>query len=201
MFYAELNELLTRLLSENGYAGCEVRNVPTGMNLIIRASEPAKVLGEKGVRLRELIAIVEKRFSRPEGSVNIYVDRIEARGLSATVQAESIRMKFLAATPVRKACMVVMKAIMQNGARGCEIVVSGKLRGQRAKSMKFVDGMMIHSGDSTRQYVDTAIKHVLLRQGVLGIRVKIFLPHDPEGKRGPKARLPDQVTIIDAKDE
>lgn len=56
---------------------------------------------------------------------------------------------------------------MENGARGCEVVVSGKLRGQRAKSMKFVDGLMIHSGDPCNEYVDTATRHVLLRQGML----------------------------------
>jgi ribosomal protein S3 len=55
---------------------------------------------------------------------------------------------------------------------GCEVVVSGKLRGQRAKSMKFVDGLMIHSGDPCNDYVDTATRHVLLRQGVLGIKVR-----------------------------
>lgn len=54
---------------------------------------------------------------------------------------------------------------MESGAKGCEVVVSGKLRGQRAKSMKFVDGLMIHSGDPINEYVDTAVRHVLLRQG------------------------------------
>lgn len=57
----------------------------------------------------------------------------------------------------------VLRFIMESGAKGCEVVVSGKLRGQRAKSMKFVDGLMIHSGDPTNHYVDTATRHVLLR--------------------------------------
>ena len=61
--------------------------------------------------------------------------------------------------------------IMESGAKGCEVVVSGKLRGQRAKAMKFVDGLMIHSGDPVNEYVDMACRHVLLRQGVLGIKV------------------------------
>ena len=39
--------------------------------------------------------------------------------------------------------------------------------GQRAKAMKFVDGLMIHSGEPSREYVDTAVRHVLLRQGML----------------------------------
>uniref|UniRef100_A0A8C6EL10 40S ribosomal protein S3 n=1 Tax=Microcebus murinus TaxID=30608 RepID=A0A8C6EL10_MICMU len=72
-----------------------------------------------------------------------------------------------------------------------EVVVSGKLRGERAKSMKVVDGLMIHSGDPVNYYVDTAVCHVLLRQGVL----------DPTGKIGPKKPLPDHVSIVEPKDE
>lgn len=64
-----------------------------------------------------------------------------------------------------RACYGVLRFIMESGAKGCEVVVSGKLRGQRAKSMKFVDGLMIHSGEPTNEYVDTAVRHVHLRQG------------------------------------
>ena len=60
---------------------------------------------------------------------------------------------------------------MDKGAKGCEVVVSGKLRGQRAKAMKFRDGYMIHAGDATNYYVEKAVKHVHLRQGVIGIKV------------------------------
>ena len=55
---------------------------------------------------------------------------------------------------------------MESGAKGCEVIVSGKLRGQRAKSMKFVDGLMIHTGNPIRDYIDSAVTHVHLRQGV-----------------------------------
>lgn len=198
--FAELNELFTRLLSQDGYSGCEVLATPSGTRIVIRATNPKNVLGETGVRLRELTAIVEKRFKHPEGSVTLFVERMEARGLSAIAQAESLKLKLLGAAAVRKACMTVMRTIMESGARGCEVVVSGKLRGQRAKSMKFVDGMMIHAGNSTNQYIDYAVRHVLLRQGVLGVKVKIFLNHDPTGRTGPKERLPDFVTILDPKE-
>lgn len=72
---------------------------------------------------------------------------------------------------------------MESGAKGVEIIVSGKLRGQRAKAMKFIDGLMIHSGDPINNYVQKAVKHVELRQGVLGIKIKIMLNWDPNGKR------------------
>ena len=56
---------------------------------------------------------------------------------------------------------------MESGAKGCEVIVSGKLRGQRAKSMKFVDGLLIHSGQPFNDFIDKAVTHVLLRQGEL----------------------------------
>ncbi|XP_067322442.1 small ribosomal subunit protein uS3-like [Anolis sagrei] len=96
---------------------------------------------------------------------------------------------------------------MEGGAKGCEVVVSGKLRGQRAKSTKFVDGLMIHSGDpvyrtcTRNYYVGTAVCRVLLRQGVLGIKVKIILPWDLSGKIGPKKPLQDHVSIVEPKEE
>lgn len=65
---------------------------------------------------------------------------------------------------------------MESGAKGCEVVVSGKLRGQRAKSMKFVDGLMIHAGNPIREYIDSAITHVHLRQGIPDLTWNTPLP-------------------------
>uniref|UniRef100_A0A2K5CQJ4 40S ribosomal protein S3 n=1 Tax=Aotus nancymaae TaxID=37293 RepID=A0A2K5CQJ4_AOTNA len=115
--------------------------------------------------------------------------------------AESLRYKLLGGLAVRRACYGVLRFIMESGAKGCELVVSGKLLGQRAKSMKFVDGLMVHSGDPVNYYVDTAVRHVLLRRGVLGIKVKIMLPWDPTGKIGPEKPLLDHVSIVEPKDE
>ena len=67
----------------------------------------------------------------------------------------------------------VLRFVMESGAKGCEVVISGKLRAARAKSMKFTDGFMIHSGQPARDFVDEAVRHVMLRQGVLGIKVKM----------------------------
>ncbi|KAI8586887.1 ribosomal protein S3 [Geranomyces variabilis] len=201
VFFAELNELLTRELAEEGYSGVEVRVTPTRTEIIIRATRTQNVLGEKGRRIRELTSVVQKRFNFPENTVELYAEKVNNRGLCAIAQAESLRYKLLGGLAVRRACYGVVRFIMESNAKGCEVVVSGKLRGARAKSMKFVDGFMIHSGQPTRDYIDEAVRHVLLRQGVLGIRVKIMLEWDPSGKTGPKKPLPDQVTILDAKEE
>merc|ERR1712166_104661 len=52
VFYAELNELFTRELAEDGYSGVEVRQTPARHEIIIRATRTQNVLGEKGRRSR-----------------------------------------------------------------------------------------------------------------------------------------------------
>lgn len=201
VFFAELNEMLTRELAEDGYSGVEIRNTPLNVHVIIRATRTKEVLGDKGRRIRELASVVQKRFNFEEGTVELYAEKVANRGLCAIAQAESLRFKLLGGLAVRRACYGVLRFIMENEAKGCEVIVSGKLRAQRAKSMKFKDGYMISSGGPTTVYIDSAVRHVLLRQGVLGIKVKIMLPHDPSGRNGVVTPLPDQVTIHNPKDE
>jgi small subunit ribosomal protein S3e len=201
VFYAELNDMLQQQLAEDGYAGVEVRVTPTRTEIIIRATRTKNVLGDKGRRIRELTAVVQKRFNFAENSVELYAERVEQRGLSAIAQAESLRYKLLGGLAVRRACYGVVRFVMESGAKGVEVKVAGKLRGQRAKSMKFRDGYMLKSGQAVKEFIDIAVRHVLLRQGVLGIRVKIMHPQDPTGKLGPKKSLPDVVRILPPKDE
>jgi len=201
VFKAELNEFFTKELAEDGYSGVEVRVTPTRTEIIILATRTQHVLGEKGRRIRELTSVVQKRFNFDEDTVELYAEKVATRGLCAVAQAESLKYKLVGGLPVRRACYGVLRFIMESGAKGCEIVVSGKLRGQRAKSMKFLDGLMIHSGDPCNHYVQKAVKHVELRQGVLGIRVKIMLNWDATGKTGPKRPLPDNVIISEPKRE
>lgn len=96
----------------------------------------------------------------------MYAEKVANRGLCAVAQCESMRYKLLGGLAVRRACYGVLRFVMESGAKGCEVVVSGKLRAARAKSMKFSDGFMIHSGQPTRDYIDSAVRHVLLRQGM-----------------------------------
>jgi len=184
VFYAELNEFLTRHLAEEGYSGVEVRVTPLRTEIIIRATRTQNVLGEKGVRIRQLTALVQKRFSFPDGNVELYAERVVNRALCAVAQAESLRFKLLNGLAVRRACYGVLRYIMENGAKGCEVVVSGKLRAARAKAMKFRDGYMIMSGEAVNHYVDRAVRNIHMKQGVLGIKVAIMLPYDEQGKNG-----------------
>merc|ERR1712188_246131 len=104
VFNAELNELLIRELAEDGYSGVEIRQTPARHEIIIRATRTQNVLGEKGRRIRELTAVVQKRFNFPPGSVE----------LCAVAQAESLRYKLLGGLAVRRACYGVLRFIMES---------------------------------------------------------------------------------------
>ncbi|EER01596.1 conserved hypothetical protein [Perkinsus marinus ATCC 50983] len=58
VFYAELNELLTTILAEDGYSGVEVRVTPIKTEIIIRATRTREVLGEKGRRLESSLLLL-----------------------------------------------------------------------------------------------------------------------------------------------
>merc|ERR1712187_236359 len=201
VFYAELNEFLKRTLAEDGYTGVEVRVTPIRTEIIIRATRTREVLGDKGRRIRELTALVQKRYGFPENSVELFAERVENRASCARAQAESLRYKLIGGLAVRRACYGVVRFIMENGAKGCEVIISGKLRAQRAKSMKFVDGLMISTGEPKKHYISEAVRHVAMRQGMLGVKVKIMLSHDPAGVMGAKMPLPDNVIVHEPKED
>ena len=50
LFYAELNELLTRELASDGYGGCEVKTTPSRTEIIIKASNTQFFVEKSGRR-------------------------------------------------------------------------------------------------------------------------------------------------------
>jgi len=199
VFFAELNHFFRKELSEDGYGGLEVRVTPQRTEVIIRATRTKNVLGYKGKRIRELTSVIQKRFGFGEDEIELFAERVFNRGLNPEVQAESLKFKILQGLAVRRASYAVMRVIMDAGAHGVEVIISGKLRTQRAKSMKFGDGYMKKSGQAAKQYVTRGIRHLMLKSGIMGVQVKIMLPWDPSGSKGPRDPLPDVVKVLEPK--
>ena len=66
----------------------------------------------------------------------------------------------------------IIRNMLNKGAKGCEVIISGKLRKQRAKSMKYKDGFMILNCQPQKIFISAAVRHLELRQGIMGIKVK-----------------------------
>ncbi|KAL7167817.1 hypothetical protein ACSBR2_038298 [Camellia fascicularis] len=173
VFFAELNDVLTRELAEDRYSGV----TPMRTEIIIRATrtKEGKEDQRADIGCTETLLVSGRQWScTPRKSITGTL--CYCSGRVSPIQA-----------PPRPRCS--------------EVIVSGKLRAQHAKSMRFKDGFMISSGQPVNEYIDSAVRHVLLKQGVLGIKVKIMLDWDPKGKQGLVTPLPDLVTIHTPKEE
>nr|UXY87908.1 40S ribosomal protein S3 [Cryptomonas curvata] len=199
VFFSELNEFLSKELYNDGYSDVILKKTPLKTEMILKTTRTQSIIGLRGKRIREITLLIKKRFDFGDNKLDIYVEKIANRGLCANVQAESLRFKLLKGLAVRRACYGILRSTMESGAKGCLITVSGKLRAQRAKTMKFTEGYIIHSGQAVNDYISTATRHCLLRQGVIGIKISIMLPWDPLGTNGPKKPLPDMVTVLENK--
>ena len=156
------------------------------------------------VKIKELHGLIEQRFGFKQSTDHKFVllaKRTTNGGLCAEEQAEYLKKKFLLGVPVRTGAMNVIRQMLNKGAKGVEVIVSGKLRQQRAKSMKFRDGYMIHSGQPRLTYIVTAVRHLELRTGIMGIKVRIMLPYVGDSKTGfgIEKPLPDIIRFLEDK--
>ena len=68
-----------------------------------------------------------------------------------------------------------------------EIVISGKLRTERARFEKFRAGYFPRCGEPALRYMRKAEIHVQLKPGIIGVRVKLMPPD---------AQFPDKIQIV-----
>lgn len=200
VFKAELHGFFSRALEEAGYSGFELTNSLPKPIIILKVTNTKDLFEENSRRIRELESAVQKRFDYKQDGIHIQVQRLRQKGLCASSMAESIKLKLLNQIPVRIAVSSVIKmAVDKDKAKGCEVIVSGKLSQQRAKSMKFKKGYMISSGQAKNDYLEIGVRHVCLKQGVMGVKVKIMREYNPENVQCAKVPLPDFVEFLDTK--
>jgi len=76
-------------------------------------------------------------------------------------------------TAFRRATMWTLKQIMESGAMGVQITISGKLRGDRSAFEKHTAGILPRAGHHAEIIVDQDIAHVKTAMGLIGIRIRI----------------------------
>lgn len=143
VFHAELHSFFLRALTVAGYAGFEVRVTPLKTEVVIKATKTSEVVGPEGRRIKELASLIQKRFNYTKDNFDLKTVMVQHRGLCASAQAEALKFKLLSQVPVRTAANAILKQIMADGAVGAEIIISGKLSQQRAKSMKYRAGITL----------------------------------------------------------
>ena len=78
-----------------------------------------------------------------------------------------------------------LQEIMNAGALGCELRLTGKLPSERAKSWRFAEGYLKKAGEPSKE-IDRAQSTGLTKSGIIGIKVAIMAPD---------ARIYDKIDI------
>jgi len=182
----EIDEFLQRKLEKAGYGGVNLSKTPLGTHIVIYAMRPGLVIGRGGETIRELATVLEENFkvSNPQ----ISVSEIEVPELNAYVVASRVASALQRGVHFRRAGFWALNQVMDAGALGVEIVISGKLRTERARFEKFRAGYFPRCGDPALKYTRKAEVHVQLKPGIFGVKVKIMPP---------EAQFPDKIQIVE----
>jgi len=183
---AEINGFLRNEFERSGYGGVSITKTPLGTHIVIYTMRPGMVIGRGGETIRELTRVLEEKFQLPNPQIS--VAEIEIPELNAYVVASRIASALKRGVHYRRSGYWALNQIMEAGALGTEIVISGKLRSDRARYEKFRAGYMPKSGEPARKYMRKAEVHVQLKPGILGVKVRIMPP---------EAKFPDQVQIVE----
>jgi small subunit ribosomal protein S3 len=181
---AEIDEFLLKKLDRAGYGGVNLSKTPLGTHVVIYAMRPGLVIGRGGETIRELAATLEQNFK--VANPQISVSEIEIPELNAYVVASRVTSALQKGIHFRRAGFWALNQVMEAGALGCEIVISGKLRTERARFEKFRAGYFPRCGEPALRYTRKTEAHVQLKPGMFGVRVKIMPPD---------AQFPDKVKI------
>ena len=183
-----LDLFLKKRLVRAGYAGVDLQKTPLITRIIIRVERPGLVIGRKGQTLRQLTQEIEEKFSLE--NIQIKVEDISVPELDAIVMANRIARSLERGLHFRKVMLRAKDQIMEAGALGCEIVISGKLvgKGGMARKERTTAGYLKKAGEPAKQ-VRVAHAQALKKAGIIGVTVRIAPPD---------MYIPEKVNVDDA---
>jgi small subunit ribosomal protein S3 len=181
----KIDEFLQNRFKRAGYSGVDITKTPLGTHMVIHAMRPGIIIGRGGETIKQLTRVLEEELQLPNPQISIA--EIEVPELDAKVMASRIASSLERGINYRRSGYWALNRIVEAGALGVEIVISGKLRTDRHRNEKFRAGYLPKSGDPVLKNVREAVVHVKLKPGILGVKVLIMPP---------EVKFPDQVSVI-----
>jgi small subunit ribosomal protein S3 len=196
----EIDEFLQKELEKAGYGGVNISKTPLGTHIVIYAMRPGLVIGRGGGTIRELARILEEKFNVPNPQIS--VSEMEIPELNAYVVAARVASALQRGIHFRRSGYWALNRVMEAGALGVEIIISGKLRTDRSRYEKFKTGYLPTCGDIALKYMRKAEVDVQLKAGMLGVKVRI-MPPDAEfpSKTKVAESLPEKETEEETSEE
>ncbi|MEN2975045.1 MAG: 30S ribosomal protein S3 [Candidatus Caldarchaeales archaeon] len=173
----EVEEYLREKLKDAGFGGVDIVFTPIGTRVTVYAMYPGRVIGSRGRTIKEISEVLANKFGIE--NPNVTVAEIEVPELNPYVMAHRIAQAIERGVRHRRVAFWALRRIMDAGARGVEIEISGKLTSARAKTEKYSAGLIPKSGDYALKYLKVGKASILLKMGIYGVKVKIYPPDAP----------------------
>ncbi|AHF99990.1 30S ribosomal protein S3 [Halostagnicola larsenii XH-48] len=186
---SQIDEFFEEELGRAGYGGMDVAKTPMGTQIVLKAEKPGMVIGKGGENIRKVTTALEERFNLEDPQID--VQEVEEPDLNARIVADRLSNALERGWYFRKAGHTTIDRIMDAGALGAEIVLSGKVTGARSRVEKFNRGYIKHNGEPAEEVVDHGQGVAVMKLGTIGVDVKIIPPG---------AELPDDFQIHDDMD-
>ena len=166
-----LNDFLREKIKESGFSKVEISKTPTGTKIILYVTRPGIVIGRKGTGIKELTEKIQTDFGYKNPQIS--VEEITKPELSPSVMCNRMAAHIERGTAFRRATMWTMNQIMEAGAMGVQITISGKLRGDRSAFEKHTQGILPRAGNYAKNVVSEDIVHTKTPMGLIGIKIRI----------------------------
>ena len=186
----QINEYLRSELIRAGFAGVELQRTPLGVRITLKTSRPGLVIGKGGKRIQEITDVLQDKFGLEMPQIE--VEEVQEPDLDAQIMAERLAYSLDRGRHYRRAGYYILRKVMDAGARGVEIIVSGKVTSQRARTQIFRAGTMSKSGQPAQEGVDKGVAQCIQKSGVLGIIVKIMRANT---KMGDDIKIKDDLLL------
>ena len=183
---SQIDEFFADELGRAGYGGMDVAKTPMGTQIVLKAEKPGMVIGKGGKNIRKVTRELEERFDLDDPQID--VQEVDEPDLNARIVADRLANALERGWYFRKAGHTTIDRIMEAGALGAEIVLSGKVTGARSRVEKFNRGYIKHNGEPAQEIVDEGQGVAVMKLGTIGVTVKIIPPG---------AELPDDFEIHD----
>jgi small subunit ribosomal protein S3 len=166
-----LDEYFSKELERAGYGGMEIKRTPMGTQITVNVEKPGMIIGKDGRRIKKLTEEINKRQEMDNPQLD--VQPIDMPDLCATLMANRLAKLIERGWHFRRAGRSMLQRIMDRGALGCEIIMTGKLKGPRGRMEKMVDGYIKHCGEVAEEVVDRGYAIAKVKSGVIGVQVWI----------------------------
>lgn len=171
---AMINEYFTKQLERAGYGGMIMNRTPMGTQITLRAEKPGMVIGKGGKVIHRLTSDMANVYNVDNPQID--VQEVKVPELNAQMMANRLANSLERGWYFRKAGHNMLRRIMDSGALGCEIIISGKLTGPRSRVSKMVEGYIKHAGKPAEELVDTGFATAVKKLGTIGCCVRIVPP-------------------------